>query len=258
MEVSGNTLQVEIVTTRRRDLFDFGRLLAQGMNDNNLLSDAEKPVNVYVGGTFSGGKKIFPDAVRAELLGPDGDCAFAGKKEYDEYWTHAGKSRQLSFINVAWEPGTFSDVIATGLDKDRLLEEFHSARTHGGVSFIHNKTEHINDGLHIYLEKLGGYGIEGWSIRSQKSKLSPAFAKAIDREFENGVELSDIWSRYVEITVIDKRLLESDSFMKAVEKLSHASKRVAKDLAKPAHRSNVQPLSTYLGGQKTSFFARGG
>ncbi len=239
-------LKIELVTTARQDLIDLSAILARGVSGDKLLSDTEKPVNIYVTGSYGCGKKIFPDAMRAEILGSDDACRFAGKMEFDEYWANPIRLIEVDFINTAWNAGKYSDVVNGGRYPARLMDAFRRARAYGGISFIHNSKEPANDGIQIHMEKAGYYNPWNESALPRDSQLKTDFRVAIVKN-DHGLRPAEVWNRYIEIIVLDERLLQSKGFMEAAQQLSCAAARVAADLSAPDHQRQIKPLACYLG-----------
>lgn len=209
--------KVALVTATRDDLVDISLALARGMG-RDFFADPASPVLVSIRGSFGRGKKIIPDIICGELLGPEIKRRFSGRKEYDEYWSSRRKADPLEFhfINMAWGSGYSNKSLNDKLviDREGKLKEFLATRSAGGITFVHNSPEfsrNISD-LDIWIEAQACHSVDGEGFR-EKGYLSEAFRSASDQAFSE-------WVRYVEISVRDERLRDAPSFQQALQEIA--------------------------------------
>ncbi len=229
------SLKISLHTSKRQQLLDLARNMAAAMDDA-LVADAAQPVMVSMRGSFSCGKKIFPDMCR-EALGAaaktedfyepklyshddKGNIMFASNihrkggfvPHEAEFWsgTKDGKPVEVQLLDGGYILEGNPPRAAAVMEWQQTKENFLAKRGAGGVTFICNDEKGAADcGIDIWLQsKRSPVKMGTEKDRAGKSTLAKQFNAS-----------SDAWSRYIEITVTDQRLLNSPRFMQFVDQL---------------------------------------
>ncbi len=228
---------IETITTQRQHLFDVSHNICEAV-PLELLKDPKNPVVISVRGTYGDGKKIIPDAAIEKLFGvPDtyntvenfssGNITFEGKKFYDEYWTgeYKGTKLQITFMNVALgfackHHKAISEERPDTCDYNhKRALNFIPLREYGGVSFIHNceslaKNEAWVD---IWIEKKYGRDVGLDQHHPEKDAHAANIFENLTQAAAN--DNGRDWTRYLRINVRRPELLDSPTFMTAIQKL---------------------------------------
>lgn len=214
-------VKVSLVTTTRADMFDVSRKLFNVL-DHEFLVEKDKPVVIGVSGSIRSGKKIVADAMRAELLGST--ALSRGREGRDEFWAGEfyGRPVEFDYIDIAFAIG-YQTPELNNFDYIERRDAFLRQRKHGGITVIQNNENRERIGLDIWVESRNhGFlytGSEG--RKAGHSGLAAAF---------NSAASTSTWTRYLEIEVMDERLLASGRFMMAVAELSVSAARLASRL----------------------------
>ncbi len=186
---------LELVTTSREAIIDLTRVLTQGI-DPVFLSDREKPVLISLDGPPCCGKSIFPDIVRAELLGVDNDPVDNFRPGANWTGRAYGMDIEISFANA----------------NPVFLPSFLKRRELGGITLVSNsrtRSEAFYSGsadIRIHM------GID----RYLKSLPSDIYESSLKYSF-NAASNAE---RFVHIEIRDGSLLSSMRFLHALDKLN--------------------------------------
>lgn len=209
---------VSLITTSREQLFELCRMIVASI-DPELLKDPANPIIISVRGSKGGGKKIFPDAAREALLGPD--ARFRGKENFDEFWigSHDNEELEIDFINAAFNTSYHRSYAADtpknrvwGISQAETLQNFLMEREFGGITFIHNSNKSSKKaGIDICLEHDGALPVTYAFSKMWRSGLKKTF---------NALAAENKWVRFVRIQINNEALLSSPIFQKLLESLT--------------------------------------
>ncbi len=199
---TGNKIELGLVTTSRRDLFNISAILARGL-DESILNDKDNRLLIAVNGTINGGKSIFPHVIRQVLLSSVSPIVFHGSRAIDEYWY--GMQRNKSILEVV-----FANVRGA-CSLDRYTS---SRKQYGGVTMLHNtsRTHGLSPDIDIWVEA-------PLHDKNDSDFKPPMRSPEAQSDFNKAAKLAGDWARYVKITVNDDRLCTSETFRSAAERL---------------------------------------
>lgn len=218
---------IQIMTSKREHLLDLATKMARAIEDE-FLADPQKPVTVSMRGSFSCGKKIFPDMFREVLGATEKSNAFYSDQLYkldeygrtiwpkdihkkgffttkeSEFWTGppGGKPVEVHLLDAGYVLEGYPPMASSVRQWNKMKENFLTKRSQGGATFISNDEQGASSGIDIWIQNKRSHVKIG--AEKDRAKIS-----SLSKEFNSS---SDPWSRYVEITVNDERLLASPRF----------------------------------------------
>jgi len=228
-------LKISLHTSTREQLLDLARHMAAAVEDT-ALANAAQPVVVSMRGSFSCGKKIFPDMCR-EVLGADdkSESRYApalysrdekGRTMYAaqihkkggfvpkeaEFWSGRkdGTPVEVQLIDAGYTLEGSTPMPSAIREWEQTKKNFLRQRAAAGVTFISNDEKGAEAaGIDLWLQsKRSPVVMSAEKDRAGKSPLAAQFNAS-----------SNAWSRYIEITVTDERLLNAPRFMQFIERL---------------------------------------
>ncbi len=174
-----------------------------------ILQDRKKALLVAVNGTYGGGKKIFPDAMRRTLMASTSLAGFKGRKEYDEFWFYelGGKPVEIDFVNTAWDRSDFSKMFRNEKMNRNCYNDaklMMRLRKFGGVTFVHNDMDFAlqRAGLDIFISRPMDIGLF-------------KVPESMKTDFQSA-SFNNQWGRFVRVIVRDHRLKASAQFQEAM------------------------------------------